>query len=87
MAKISRRIKNGLINIAFNQNNFSNKNDIAAAIQSLSQVATSLDDSFVEERFYTEKEVKDKRESTIAEQKKLFNLSASPSMSKPINKG
>lgn len=55
-----------------NPNNYTNKNDIASAIQSLAQVATSFDDSFVEERFYTESEVKQKREDTIKEQKKLF---------------
>ncbi len=55
-----------------NPNNYTNKNDIASVVQSLAQVATSFDDSFVEERFYTEKEVKEKREATIKEQRKLF---------------
>lgn len=84
--KSAEGLKNGLINIAVSPDAFSNKNDIAKAVQSLSQIATSLDDSFVEERFYTEKEVKAKRESTIREQKKLFSFSASPSASKPISK-
>lgn len=70
--KAAEGLKNGLIHIAVNPNNFTNKTDIASAVQALSQTATSLDDSFVEERFYTEKEVKEKREETIRSQKKLF---------------
>ena len=63
--KSAEGLKNGLIGIGVNPNNFTNKNDIAAAVQSLSQVASSFDESFVEERFYSEKEVKDKREKAI----------------------
>lgn len=70
--KSAEGLKNGLLGVAMNPNNFTNKNDIASAVQSLAQVATSFDDSFVEERFYTEKEVKEKRETTLKEQKKLF---------------
>lgn len=71
--KTAEGLKNGLLGIAMNPNNFTNKSDIAAAVQTAAQVATSFDDSFVEERFYTEKEVKAKREATLAEQKKLFD--------------
>ncbi len=70
--KSAEGLKNGLLGIAMNPNNYTNKNDIASAAQSLAQVATTFDDSFIEERFYTESEVKQKREDTIKEQKKLF---------------
>jgi len=70
--KSAEGLKNGLLGIAMNPNNYTNKNDIASAAQSLAQVATTFDDSFIEERFYTESEVKQKREDTIREQKKLF---------------
>ncbi len=70
--KSAEGLKNGILGVAMNANNYTNKNDIASAVQSLAQVATSFDDSFVEERFYTEKEVKEKRETTIREQKKIF---------------
>ncbi len=70
--KSAEGIKNGLLGIAMNPDRFTGKNDIASAVQSLAQVATSFDDSFVEERFYTESEVKQKREDTEKEQKKLF---------------
>lgn len=71
--KSAEGLKNGLLGIAMNPSNYTNKNDIASAVQSLAHVATSFDDSFVEERFYTEKEVKEKRETTMKEQKKLFD--------------
>lgn len=70
--KSAEGIKNGLLGIAMNPDKFTGKNDIASAVQSLAQVATSFDDSFVEERFYSEQEVKQKREDTEKEQKKLF---------------
>ena len=72
MAKNAEGLKNGLLGIAMNPNNYTDKNDIASALRSLSQVAASLDESFVEERFYTEKEVKQKREDSLKEQRKLF---------------
>ena len=76
--KSAEGLKNGLIGIAVNPNNFTNKTDIAAAVQSLSQVASSFDESFVEERFYSEEEVKEKRETALKEQKKIFQSFQKP---------
>lgn len=70
--KSAEGLKNGLLGVAMSSDNYTNKSDIASAIQSLAQVATSFDGSFVEERFYTEGEVKQKREDTMKEQEKLF---------------
>ncbi|PJA50833.1 hypothetical protein CO168_02935, partial [Candidatus Shapirobacteria bacterium CG_4_9_14_3_um_filter_36_12] len=55
--KSAEGIKNGLLGIAMNPDKFTGKSDIASAVQSLAQVTTSFDDSFVEERFYSEQEV------------------------------
>jgi|GEM_PF-1824751 len=77
--KFADGLKNGLIGIAVNPNNFTNKTVIAAAVSSLSQVATSFDESFVEERFYSEKEVKEKREKALEEQNRIFQSFHNPS--------
>ena len=71
--KAMEGLKNGLLGVAMNPNNYTNKNDVASAVQSLAQVASSLDESFVKERFYSEGKVKAKREKAEEERKELFN--------------
>jgi hypothetical protein len=65
-------IKNSLLGIAQNPQQFSGKEDIARATQVAAQSAVAFDQSFVEERFYTDQEVKEKRERAEEEFKLLL---------------
>lgn len=65
-------IKNALLGIGQNPNNFSDKKDIAAAVTSVAQSAVSLDQAMVENRFYTDKEIKSKREDGERETKEFL---------------
>lgn len=67
-------LKNALLNISYNPNNFTNKQDVLSAINAVAQSAVSLDKAMAEERFYSEDEVKEKKEETEKEMKKLFKL-------------
>ena len=84
-------IKNALLQIGQNPQGFTNKEDISASIQAVAQNAVSLDDSFAEDRFYKDDEIKARREKNEKEAKEFFKklrrlepVSASPSASKPI---
>ncbi len=67
-------IKNALLQIGQNSNAFSSKDDIAAAVTAVSQSAVTLDQAMVEERFYSETEIKQKRMEMEKQQKKLFSM-------------
>lgn len=68
-------IKNALLGIAYNPHNYSNKEDIASAVNAVAQSAVALDKAMTEERFYSDEEVKRKKEETEKEMQKLFKIS------------
>ncbi len=65
-------IKNALLGIVYSQQNFSTTEDMKGAIQAISQSAVSLDKAMTEERFYTDKEVKNKKTKSEEEMKELL---------------
>lgn len=65
-------IKNALLSIAQNPDQFTEKKDIASAVLGVAQSAVTLDKVFVEERFYPDEEVKKKREEAEKETKALL---------------
>lgn len=72
-------LKNALLNISYNSKGYSEKDDVIEAITAISQIAVSLDKSFIEERFYNDAEIKVQREKRDEETKKLFSVSTSSS--------
>lgn len=71
-------IKNALLQLNQNPQNFTDKSDIASAANMIAQSASALDDSFAEDRFYTDDEIKDRREKSERSFKKLLNQFKKP---------
>ncbi len=65
-------IKNALLQISQNPGQFTDKNDMAGAVLSAAQSAVTLEKIFVEERFHTDQEIKQKREAAEKDFKKLL---------------
>lgn len=67
-------IKNALLGISYSPKEFTRREDIAKSVQGIAQSVIALDKAMTEERFYTDKEVKVKKEKAEEETKNLFKL-------------
>jgi len=74
-------IKNALLQLSQNPQSFNDKTDIASAINMVAQSASSLDDSFAEDRFYSDEEIKSRREENEKQFKKMLNKFKTPANS------
>jgi hypothetical protein len=73
-------VKNALLQISQNPSQYSDKGAVISAVSAVAQSAVTLDKVFVEERFYSDEDVKRKREEAEREIKDLFSSSSSRSI-------
>ncbi len=65
-------LKNSLLNIAYGSEKFTNKSDVAAAIEAVAQNAVALDKALIQQRFNSDKEVKKKIEESEKATQAMF---------------